>query len=213
MESKLYPYQYNHIKSLILNLNNVYKTVNDVTTIKTIQADTRQDIINQFEELDEEIENILEIIMNLRLSKKQVENVLKILRNYVTPFKLPTQKQVEKVFKKVKKIKLPSFSEEELLISTFLGWNDNSSNRKYIIYYDENNQLNGFFGELSNQTVKGFCSICNKESDVSLFLRKTKSSGDGQYTKKGDYICHDSTHCNEQITDLTHFYHFINKIQ
>lgn len=72
--------------------------------------------------------------------------------------------------------------------------------------------LTVFYGDISHQTVKGFCAICNKESNVALFMRKIRTSSDGQYTKKGDYICYDSTKCNQQLSDITQFYRFINKI-
>lgn len=45
-------------------------------------------------------------------------------------------------------------------------------------------QLKGLYGEISNQVVKGFCTICNKESNVSLFMKKSKTNSDGQYVKK-----------------------------
>ncbi len=100
------------------------------------------------------------------------------------PFEHPSKKQVDKVFRKVKKLKTPLISNEVLLESTFIGWNDVASNRKYIIYYNDFGNLDGFYGDISNQTVKGFCSICNKESRVTLFMRKTRTTSDGQYTKK-----------------------------
>ena len=45
-------------------------------------------------------------------------------------------------------------------------------------------QLKGLYGEISNQVVKGFCTICNKESNVSLFMKKSKTNSDGQYVKR-----------------------------
>lgn len=152
-------------------------------------------------------------MMNNQLSKMQAEKILSKLQAYVLPFEHPSKKQVDKVFRKVKKLKTPLISNEVLLESTFIGWNDVASNRKYIIYYNDFGNLDGFYGDISNQTVKGFCSICNKESRVTLFMRKTRTTSDGQYTKKGDYICFDSTVCNQQISDLSYFYHFLNKMQ
>ena len=83
---------------------------------------------------------------------------------------------------------------------------------KVIIYYNEQGTLTGFYGDIANQTVKGYCAICNKESNVALFMRKTRTSGDRQYTKKGDYICFDSIKCNQQLSDITQFYQFVDKI-
>ncbi|MBF7017824.1 FusB/FusC family EF-G-binding protein [Staphylococcus durrellii] len=213
MENKIYPYQFNYIKNNVARLLNVYNSVNDKHTVTAIQQTTKEDILQTFPKIDATITNAIDTLMDVQLSSRQTEKILETLKSYVTPFEHPSNKQVEKVFKKVKKLKTPLISDEVLIESTYVGWNDISSGRKYIIYYDEYNKLNGFYGDISNQTFKGFCSICNKESNVALFMRKTHSSSDGRYTKKGDYICFDSTQCNRQITDLTHFYKFWDKIK
>ncbi|HLR18373.1 MAG TPA: FusB/FusC family EF-G-binding protein [Staphylococcus sp.] len=212
MKPYIYPYQYNYIESCVLRLKNVYKSVNDFDTIKIVQINTREDIIATFNEIDDNILNSLDKMMDIRLSNRQIEFILNTFVNYVIPFEIPSNKKIEKTFRKVKKIKIPTINDKSLYTSSFIGWNDISSNRKYIIYYDKNNQLQGFFGDISTQIVKGFCSICNNESNVALFMKKTSSSSDGRYTKKGDYICYDSSRCNKQLTDLNYFYQFINKI-
>ncbi|WP_039068933.1 FusB/FusC family EF-G-binding protein [Staphylococcus shinii] len=213
MEKQLYPYQFNYIKERVAHLINVYNSVNDLNTISSIQEATREQILNTFQKVDSHIQLEVEKLMNYQLSKMQAEKILSTLQGYVLPFEHPSKKQVDKVFRKVKKLKTPLISNEVLLESTFIGWNDVASNRKYIIYYNDFGKLDGFYGDISNQTVKGFCSICNKESRVTLFMRKTRTTSDGQYTKKGDYICFDSTVCNQQISDLSYFYHFLNKIK
>lgn len=213
MEKQLYPYQFNYIKERVAHLINVYNSVNDLNTITSIQEATREQILNTFQKVDSHIQLEVEKLMNYQLSKMQAEKILSTLQGYVLPFEHPSKKQVDKVFRKVKKLKTPLISNEVLLESTFIGWNDVASNRKYIIYYNDFGKLDGFYGDISNQTVKGFCSICNKESRVTLFMRKTRTTSDGQYTKKGDYICFDSTVCNQQISDLSYFYHFLNKIK
>ncbi|WP_440858410.1 FusB/FusC family EF-G-binding protein [Staphylococcus shinii] len=213
MEKQLYPYQFNYIKEHVAHLINVYNSVNDLNTITSIQEATREQILNTFQKVDSHIQLEVEKLMNYQLSKMQAEKILSTLQGYVLPFEHPSKKQVDKVFRKVKKLKTPLISNEVLLESTFIGWNDVASNRKYIIYYNDFGKLDGFYGDISNQTVKGFCSICNKESRVTLFMRKTRTTSDGQYTKKGDYICFDSTVCNQQISDLSYFYHFLNKIK
>lgn len=213
MKKQLYPYQFNYIKEHVAHLINVYNSVNDLNTITSIQEATREQILNTFQKVDSHIQLEVEKLMNYQLSKMQAEKILSTLQGYVLPFEHPSKKQVDKVFRKVKKLKTPLISNEVLLESTFIGWNDVASNRKYIIYYNDFGKLDGFYGDISNQTVKGFCSICNKESRVTLFMRKTRTNSDGQYTKKGDYICFDSTVCNQQISDLSYFYHFLNKIK
>lgn len=190
LERQIYPYQFNDIKVHIAHLFSAYKSVNDLNTIASIKQMTKEQIYNTFYETDETIIYAVEKLMYMQISKEQVE----------------------KVFRKIKKLKAPFISNEVLLESTYIGWNDLASNRKFIIYYDAQGRFNGFYGDISHQTVKGFCAICNKESNVALFMRKTRTSSDGQYTKKEDYICYDSTKCNQQLSDITQFYRFINKI-
>lgn len=117
-----------------------------------------------------------------------------------------------KLFKKVKKLKAPdldSFDPKELV---FLSWNEPASNRKYVLYKTEDS-FEAFWGDLSSTKIKGFCKICQKETETSLFLLKSKTSGDGTYTKKGDYICHDSLVCNRNLTDIEAFHDFIQRIK
>lgn len=213
MDNKIYPYQFNYISNNVARLINVYNSVNDTRTVTTIQQTIKDEILQAFPNVDDTIKQAVDNLMNVQLSSLQADKILTTFKSYVTPFKHPSNKQVEKVFNKVKKLKVPSISDEILMESTYIGWNEISSRRKYIMYYDEHDKLTGFYGDISNQTIKGFCSICNKESNVALFMRKTHSSSDGRYTKKGDYICFDSTRCNRQITDLSHFYKFLAKIK
>lgn len=213
MEKQLYPYQFNYIKERVAHLVNAYNSVNDPNTIASIKDVTRDEILSTFNSRDTTIRSNVEKLMNVQLTKEQAQKILTTIQMYVKPFEHPSNKQVTNLFKKVKKLKTPLISDEVLQTSTYIGWNDIASNRKFIIYYDNFGKLNGVYGDISNQTVKGFCSICNKESRVALFMRKTRTGNDDQYTKKGDYICFDSTLCNHQISDLSHFHHFLNKIQ
>lgn len=193
-------------------LLNTYHSVNDLNTIKAIQTETLFTIEQYFNVIDNELNAYIKTLMDIKLSKNQCEKILDHLKQHVIPFEIPSHKQVEKTFKKVKKLKQPEISKEQSLESSFIGWNEISSNRKYILYYDENEVLQGFYGDLSPQTLKGFCKICNKESEVSLFLNKNKSDSEGRYTKKGDYICRDSIRCNQQLSDITHFRNFLKNL-
>lgn len=184
MEKQLYPYQFNYIKERVAHLVNAYNSVNDPNTIASIKDVTRDEILNTFNSRDTTIRSNVEKLMNVQLTKEQAQKILTTIQMYVKPFEHPSKKQVTNLFKKVKKLKTPLISDEVLQTSTYIGWNDIASNRKFIIYYDNFGKLNGVYGDISNQTVKGFCSICNKESRVALFMRKTRTGNDGQYTKK-----------------------------
>ncbi|BDP81315.1 hypothetical protein EfmAA290_19910 [Enterococcus faecium] len=81
-----------------------------------------------------------------------------------------------------------------------------------MVYY-EDEKLKGISGTLSPTINKGICAICQKTSNVSLFLSTTKAGSDGTYTKKGNYICHDSDQCNQQLTKLAPFYEFAERVK
>lgn len=137
MTKQIYPYQYHYIAEQMYQLHNIYKSVNDPETVKHQMADVLHNIRNVFEAVTPELEASLETLKDIKLSKYQIEKVLNVVSQYVIPFQMPSSKQIEKQFRKVKKLKVPNFSSEDLLASTFLGWNDPSSNRRYMLYYDE----------------------------------------------------------------------------
>ncbi|HAP2020917.1 TPA: FusB/FusC family EF-G-binding protein, partial [Escherichia coli] len=158
MEKQLYPYQFNYIKERVAHLVNAYNSVNDPNTIASIKDVTRDEILNTFNSRDTTIRSNVEKLMNVQLTKEQAQKILTTIQMYVKPFEHPSKKQVTNLFKKVKKLKTPLISDEVLQTSTYIGWNDIASNRKFIIYYDNFGKLNGVYGDISNQTVKGFCS-------------------------------------------------------
>ncbi|MFP6334059.1 FusB/FusC family EF-G-binding protein, partial [Bacillus subtilis] len=189
-----------------------YKSVNDPKTIDTFQAITNDHIEQLFTEKYSEVDNFINIIMNPKINRSQIEKVLLGLKVYVIPFQQPSSKQIEKVFKKTKKLKQPDWDNIDLKETSYIGWNDSGKQKKYIIMY-EDDKLTGVVGDLSTTIKPGVCSICKKESNVSMFLSTTKSKGDGTYTKNGNYICHDSIRCNQQLDQLEGLYDFIRTVK
>lgn len=206
------PYQFVSIQEKAEQLVNVYKSVNDPKTIDIFQSMTHEHISQLFSEKHSEIESFTNIIMNQKISRAQVEKLTFGLKSYVEPFSQPSNKQIEKIFKKTKKLKFPDWENIDLKTSSYIGWNDSGKQKKFIILY-ENDTLIGVSGELSPTTKPGICSICQKESNVSMFLSTTKAKGDGTYTKNGNYICHDSAQCNKQLDHLENLYAFIHTVK
>ncbi|GGI39429.1 FusB/FusC family EF-G-binding protein [Mammaliicoccus stepanovicii] len=213
MNNFIQPYQFVSIKEQAEKLVNVYKSVNDPKTIETFQAMTDDHIAQLFNEKHSEVTDFVNIIMNKKISRAQVDKLLIGLKAYVIPFEQPSSKQLEKVFKKTKKLKQPDWENIDLKESSYIGWNDSGKQKKYIVLYDENEKLTGVVGDLSPAIKPGICSICQKESNVSMFLSTTKSKGDGTYTKNGNYICHDSIRCNQQLVQLDALYDFIHTVK
>ncbi|WP_419743658.1 FusB/FusC family EF-G-binding protein [Macrococcoides bohemicum] len=205
-------YEFAQVMNNVNQLLKIYKT-NDPTTNKAqkniILDEIRAIYIVNGIDASESITKLDDI----RLSKTKAAMILSEMKQFVEPFEMPSAKQVEKLFKKVKKLNTPPSDQYDLQMMSYLGWNDHSANRKYIVFKDDKGAFQSVYGELAPTKVKGFCSICQHESDVSLFLNKTKANSDGTYTKKGDYICHDSNVCNQHLDDIDKLYHFIQKIK
>ncbi|AHI55243.1 FusB/FusC family EF-G-binding protein [Listeria ivanovii] len=198
MKEFIEPYQYNFIKNQLDNVSRAYRSANDTSTLKALKSLTEEKINQLFSktELNEHLALFTEL--HAITSTKEAEPFLEKLKAFVIPFVSPSDAKLKKVFAKTKKLKIPAWSKLDLRDYTFYGWNDISQQRKYIVTYEDGN-LVGVNGTISADIQKGVCSICHSHSKVSLFMAKTKSSGDGIYTTNGNYICYNSDVCNEQI--------------
>ncbi|EOH86199.1 FusB/FusC family EF-G-binding protein [Enterococcus villorum] len=213
MEQSIKPYQYFFIKREVTHLLSVYHSVNDPKTVATVQAQAVEKIKELLDSSSPIVDLFLENILDATLKKEKAERLLEELKESVLPFEQPTKIQIEKLFRKVKKLKQPDWQHLDLKECTYIGWNDSGSQKKFMIYYDEQGKLSGIHGALSPTVTKGICTICKKTSSVSLFLATTKSNSDGTYTKKGNYICHDSEQCNHHLVQLAPFYEFTELVK
>ncbi|MBF2482493.1 FusB/FusC family EF-G-binding protein, partial [Listeria seeligeri] len=195
MKEFIEPYQYNFIKNQLANVSRAYRSANDTSTLKSLTEEKinelfPEDVLAEHQALFSELHAIT--------STKEAEPFLEGLKTFVIPFIAPSDVKIKKLFAKTKKLKIPAWSKLDLRDYTFYGWNDIAQQRKYIVTYEDGN-LVGVHGTISTEIQKGVCSICHSHSKVSLFMAKTKSSGDGVYTTNGNYIFYDSDVCNEQI--------------
>lgn len=194
------PNQFNLIKEQIVQLVRTYQSVNDPQTVRTIEEMTKDVVNSQFDSEDSQALLIVNEMFQRGLSIKKAEAHLSDLKNFVEPFKAPSVKQTEKLFRKVKKLKIPDFEQFDLKETTYLAWDDIGSQSKFMIAAGDDGYT-AVHGHMSTEVKKGICPICQHEGNVSMFLSLTKSSGDGTYTKRGNYICRDSQRCNQKLTD------------
>ncbi|MFI3886842.1 elongation factor G-binding protein [Streptococcus parauberis] len=209
--SHLKVYEFNQIKGLIKELINYYKT-NDYLNYALLIKETLLEIGAILIEHEIDSQMFMTNLADKRISRRQVDNLLEDLKVRVEPFTIPSNKEITKLLRKVKKLKVPDFETYDKKEIIYLAWNEQSSNRKYVLYED-NNKSAAFYGDLSTDKVKDFCKICKEETETSLFLLKSKTSGDGTYTKKGDYICRDSAICNQNLKNIDDFYDFVNHMK
>lgn len=205
------PHQYFYLKKNVAQLINAYQSVNDKETITTFQAQIVEKMTQAVSTEFEPLKDLIDFALNTSLTKAKAQDYFESFKKYVTPFEMPTAKQLEKTFKKVKKLKLPT-EEMDLQETSYLGWNDPATQRKYLLLREEG-KLVGVYGKLAAGTQKGICSICHSTQNVALFLATTKASADGTYTKKGNYICVDSQNCNHHLYDLEHLHQFYQTVK
>lgn len=212
MKEFIEPYQYNFIKYQLANVSRAYRSANDTSTLKALKSLTEEKINELFPA--NVLEGHKELFSELHTitSTKEAEPFLEDLKAYVIPFVSPSDVKLKKIFAKTKKLKIPTWSKLYMRDYTFYGWNDIAQQRKYIVTYEDGN-LVGVQGTISNEIQKGVCTICHTHSKVSLFMAKTKSASDGIYTTNGNYICHDSDVCNQQIKDRETLDEFIEVVK
>lgn len=212
MNKKIQPYQFNFIRKQGHILLQAHLSVNDKQTIKTLQAIVLEKINNQFVENNAEIQPLLDDFLEAATSKPRLEQFLELLKEEVIPFDPPSKQQLTKLFKKTKKLKIPDWDTLDLRDYTFYSWNDSGKQQKFFIASIDG-QLVGVQGTISPTTQKGICPICHETSEVSLFMSKVKESGDGLYTKRGNYICYDSDKCNHNIERTDELNDFIHNVK
>lgn len=200
MEPTITAYEFSYINQQVTHLVNTYKSVNDPHIRDIVLAETLENLTPLLPSDEPITEAFLQGVKIDFLSRVQAADLIETLIPLVIPFPKLSPKQLEKLFKKVKKLKQPEWGSLKLHELTYLGWNDGGNQKKYLVapYQD---RLIGIQGEFSPQTVKGLCAICHTIGNVSLFMSTTKTSGLGTYTKNGNYICRDSAQCNRQLTD------------
>lgn len=196
----LQPNEYWFCKQQISELVSAYHSVNDKQTIVTLQTLIKGKT-EEFFRRSTLLEAYWEKFLDTSLTREKFEKLFEEMKAFVIPMEAPSTKQIEKSFRKVKKMQYPELDSLDFRELSYLGWNDSGTNRKYLLRKIDG-RFTGVYGSFSTDVQKGHCAICNQISTVTFFLATTKSSGDGTYTKKGNYICTNSDQCNRQLTQL-----------
>lgn len=196
MEKHIDNYTYNRIRK---QAKLIWKTNRNSNDEKIKQAYTNY-IVEQLSDLISD-----EKLLAGALDIKKEDDFIRFderLRAAVIPFPSITEKQAQRLFKKMKKVHFPKEPFPE--ITSYLSWFDSQSQRKFIIT-EKNGELLGLSGTFLTSHKKGICHLCRQESEVGLLTIKGKVNAKTfSYKAIGQYVCIDSTHCNTQITDSDH---------
>jgi hypothetical protein len=205
MKAFIKRHEYNYIRKRLNDLNNAFLSCVDNNIIGVTKSLIQEKIRYLFTNLSENENELLDISKITNWS--HIDRYLAELDEYVYGMPTITNAQINRLFKKEKKLKLPNPNAQNLK-NVYLGWIDESS-RKLFIAYIINEKLIGMTCRItdpgSNNTHR--CVLCNrvgKESEVAFVtsICKTTHSADGTYRSIGFDICLDSARCNERISSI-----------
>ena len=203
METFIKKYEYNFIKNCLSELNNTLRTCIDKKVIATNREYINGKILGLFPNLSEEQKGLLNITHIT--DPLQIEKYLDTLDQYVYGMPDVTNTQINKLFKKEKKLKLPPTTDTK---KVYLGWIDEATKKLFVIYHINDKPI-GMACRLSSANSNNVhkCTFCNhvgKEDEVTFVSPVCKPShGDRDaYRSIGFYMCLDSDKCNEHITSI-----------
>jgi len=205
MKAFIEKYKYNYIKKCLLNFKNALRDCVDINVVEVNKAYTHNKILDIFENLSEEEEELLDI--SKINAPSHIDNYLAELNEYVYGMPSITKPQINKLFKKEKNFKLPNLSEQDSK-NVYLGWIDEST-RKLFIAYNMDDKLIGMVCKVPSYSSNNthVCALCNHaglEDEVAFVssICKTSNGGEGAYKSIGFNICLDSQKCNERIISV-----------
>lgn len=201
MDTFIKKQSFNYIKKCLHDLNNTLRNCVEINVIEATKASLNEDIVSLFHDLSEEEKKLIDItkINDPLLIDKFVER----LEDYVYGIPQITNAEIKKLFKKEKKLRLPSLEQDTK--NVYLGWVDESI-RKLFVVYKMNDQLLGMACRItqsySNNTH--ICTLCNHvgtSNDVA-FVSPICKTGENTYRSIGFSICLDSEKCNDRIVSV-----------
>ena len=119
MDTFIKKQEYNYIKNCLFDLNNAFRNCIDPNIVETTKICTQDKILSFFSNLSEEQKEILNI--SKVTDPLDISTYLKDLNQYVYGMPTITGSEINKVFKKEKKLKLPDLSIQDSKL-VYLGW-------------------------------------------------------------------------------------------
>jgi hypothetical protein len=215
MKAFIKKHEYNYIKKRLYDLNNAFRSCVDINIIEATKAYKHRQILNLFTNLSEEEKELLDIIK--LTTPIDIDKYLAGLNEYVYGMPTITNAQISRLFKKEKKLKLPSLNAQDSK-NVYLGWIDQSV-RKLFVAYNMNGKLMGMACRIttcgSNNTH--LCVLCNNvggENEVAFVspMCRTSNTAEGAYKSIGFDICLDSAKCNERISSIDKLENFLKDV-
>lgn len=205
-------HQYNYIKKQAGNLQHALRTIADRKVLESVRLGTAAKIVELFPDVAGLQKQMLENIITLETAE-DFHKYLRALEPYMVEFPQMTEKQIQKLFPKNKKLKIPNLSAIDYRYVTYLSWIDISMNKLFIVYHLDG-QFVGVEGRHTPTNKQSYCFVCNRYEELVLFSavskkRPAKASSD-YYKAVGNYLCMNGHECNKNITEISSLENFIN---
>lgn len=204
-------HQYNLIKKQTKFVLHTLRTVADRRVLETVRYSAVTNMIGAFDALTEPQKQILEQVTTFETAD-DFHNYITELEPYLEPYPAITQQQIQKLFPKSKKLKIPDLGLHDFRYITYLSWVDIASNRLFIIYPHEGHFI-GIEGRITPTHRKGYCLFCNRHQELAYFYVKTKNASPDNISAVGQYVCLDNHVCNQSITDTASLEKFILSVR
>ncbi|MDP4098181.1 FusB/FusC family EF-G-binding protein [Paenibacillus sp. P96] len=206
-------HQYNVIKKQAEFIQSTLRNVADQRVLDTVRYSALTNMLEAFPDLTEDQQRMLEQITTFETAY-DFQRYLGELESYLESYPAIMPKQIEKLFPKNKKLKVPDLQSIDFRFVTYLSWVDIAAGRLFIVYPFEG-QFIGVEGKITPTNKKGYCLFCNRHHELAFFLVKTKPSipSPDNYAAIGQYVCMDNQVCNQSITDTGALEKFILSVR
>ncbi|OMF99946.1 FusB/FusC family EF-G-binding protein [Paenibacillus sp. FSL R7-0337] len=206
-------HQYNYIKKQADFVLKTLRSVADRRVLETVRYSAELNVTGAFASLTEGQEQMLRAISTFEKAE-DFQQYTSGLEPYLEPFPPIMLKQIQKLFPKNKKMKLPDLQSFDFRYVTYLAWMDIAANKLFIVYPHEG-QFIGVEGRMLPLHKKGYCLFCNRQQELAFLNVKTKPelAAADNLASVGQYVCMDSQGCNQSITDIGALERFILSVR
>ncbi|CAI6014823.1 hypothetical protein PAECIP112173_00006 [Paenibacillus sp. JJ-100] len=200
-------HQYNYIYKQAEFLLKTLRSVVDPKVLDTVRYTVSTNAVGLFQELTLEQKQLLEQLSTYN-TLHDVQQYLNQLEGHLIAFPEVSAKQIQKLFPKAKKLKVPDLESIDYAHTTYLRWTDIATSRLFIVYPYEGRFL-GIEGRITAANKKGYCMFCHRHQELGFFNVKTKAHSPDNFSSIGQYVCMDHAACNHSITDITMLERFL----
>ncbi|WNS44159.1 FusB/FusC family EF-G-binding protein [Paenibacillus sp. MMS20-IR301] len=206
-------HQYNLIKKQSDFVLKTLRSVADRRVLETVRYSAEVTVTEAFAALTAEQRQLLSPISALERAE-DFQQYVSGMEPYLEPFPPITLKQIQKLFPKNKKMKLPDLQSIDFRYVTYLAWVDIATSKLFIVYPHEG-QFIGVEGRIIPTHKKGYCLFCNRQQELAFLTVKTKPelAAADNYASVGQYVCLDNHGCNQSITNISSLERFVLSVQ